>query len=212
MRKMGLVMVGVFAVAAISAAPSAAKAGHNRSTCTGTLASGRYHRLIVPSGEACDGTEARIDVRGGVRVEEGATFVLGADPGEGGLTDTGTIRGGVRANDPASLQLHFAHVNGGVRMRGGNGFFSTVEDNVIHGGATINGYSGFWLGFIRNSVHGTVTLSNNHMGDPDANEYVTNTIRGNLVCHNNSPAPQIGDSEGHPNVVSGRKVGQCSGL
>ena len=74
---------------------------------------------------------------------------------EEGGTDTGKIRGGIRRNAPASLQVHFAHVNGGVRMRGGNGFFSTVEDNVIHGGATIDGYSGFWLGFIRNSVHGT---------------------------------------------------------
>ena len=212
MRKLGIVIVGMFAVTALAAAPAAAKPGHGGSTCTGTLASGSYHRLVVPSGETCDGTEARIDVRGGVRVEEGASFILGADPGEGGLTDTGTIRGGVRANDPASLQLHFAHVSGGVRMRGGNGFFSTVEDNVIRGGATINGYSGFWLGFIRNTVHGTVTLSNNQMGDPDANEYVTNRIRGSLVCHNDSPAPQIGDSEGDPNVVSGRKVGQCAGL
>ena len=212
MRKLGIVIVGALAMTALSAAPVAAKPGHGRSTCIGTLASGGYHRLTVPGGETCDGTEARIDVRGGVRVEEGATFILGADPGEGGLTDTGTIRGGVRANDAASLQLHFAHVKGGVRMRGGDGFFSTVEDNVIHGGATINGYSGFWLGFIRNHVHGTVKLSNNHMGDPDANEYVTNTIKGSLVCHNNSPAPHVGDSEGQPNVVTGRKVGQCAGL
>jgi hypothetical protein len=101
-----------------------------------------------------------------------------------------------------------------VRMLGGNGFFSTVEDNVIRGGATIDGYSGFWLGFIRNTVQGTVKLSNNDMDDPDANEYVTNTIEGNLVCHNNSPAPQVGDSEGLPNVVTGQKVDQCdvSGL
>jgi hypothetical protein len=75
---------------------------------------------------------------------------------------------------------------------------------------TINGYSAFWLGFIRNHVRGTVRLSNNDMGDPDANEYVTNTIKGNLVCHNNSPAPQVGDSEGLPNVVTGRKVDQCA--
>jgi hypothetical protein len=212
MRKLGFVIVGALATTALTAGVATAKGPHRNSTCTGTLASGTYHRLVVPSGATCDGTEARIDVRGGVRVGEGASFILGADPGEGGLTDTGTIRGGVRATDPSSLQLHFAHVSGGVRMRGGNGFFSTVEDNVIHGGATINGYSGFWLGFIRNTVHGTVTLSNNHLGDPDANEYVTNRVRGSLVCHNDSPAPQIGDSEGDPNVVSGRKVGQCAGL
>jgi hypothetical protein len=212
MRKVGFVIVGALATTALTAGLATAKGPHGRSICSGTLASGSYHKLVVPAGATCDGTNASIDVRGGVSVGEGATFVLGADPSEGGLTDTGTIRGGVRANDAASLQLHFAHVNGGVRMRGGNGEFSTVEDNVVHGGATINGYSGFWLGFIRNDVHGTVTLSNNHMGDPDANEFVTNTIHGSMVCHNNSPAPQIGDSEGQPNVVTGRKVDQCAGL
>ena len=138
----------------------------------------------MPAGATCDGTNATIDVRGGVRVGEGATFILGSEGG----TDSGTIRGGVRANAPASLQLHFANVYGGVRMLGGNGFFSTVEDNHIHGGATIDGYSGFWLGFIRNTVHGSVKLNNNQMDDPDANEFVTNTIHGSLVCHNNSPA------------------------
>jgi hypothetical protein len=207
MGKIGRVIVGALSVA-LAVGPSTAFAAPKASTCTGTLASGSYHKLVVPAGETCDGTEANIDVRGGVRVGEGATFILGSEES----TDTSTIRGGVRANAPASLQLHLAHVSGGVRMNGGNGFFSTVEDNVIRGGATINGYSGFWLGFIRNTVRGTVTLTNNVMDDPDANEYVTNTIRGSLVCFGDSPAPQVGDSEGQPNVVSGRKIGQCAGL
>jgi hypothetical protein len=207
MRKLGLAIVGALFTTALAAGLSTAGASAG-STCTGTLASGSYHNLVVPAGATCDGTDAQIDVRGGVRVGEGATFVLGSEEGGG----TGTIRGGIQANEVASLQVHFAHINGGVRMLGGNGFFSTVEDNVIHGGATIDGYSGFWLGFIRNTVHGTVRLSNNVMDDPDANEFVTNTIKGSLVCHGNSPAPQIGDSEGLPNVVTGQKVDQCSGL
>jgi hypothetical protein len=219
MRKVVLVMVAALAgLAGASTALAARGSAHGvpstgaaqgksaASTCTGTLASGDYRKLVVPAGATCDGTDATIHVRGGVRVGEGATFILGSE--EGG--DTGTIRGGVRANSPASLQLHFAHVSGGVRMRDGNGFFSTVEDNVIRGGARIIGYSGFWLGFIRNTVHGTVKLNDNHMDDPDANEFVTNTIKGSLVCHNNSPAPQVGDSEGQPNVVSGRKIDQCA--
>ena len=212
MRKFGLVVVAVLAaLVATSTALADRGGGHGaqgkgaESTCTGTLASGKYHKLVVPAGATCDGTDAVIDVRGGVRVREGATFILGFDGGP----DTGTIRGGIRANAPESLQVHFAHVKGGVRMLGGNGFFSTVEDNVIHGGAKIDGYSGFWLGFIRNSVHGTVRLNNNDMDDPDANEFVTNTIKGNLVCHNNSPAPHVGDSQGLPNVVTGRTVDQC---
>ena len=211
MGKTRLLIVGALSAAALAVGVSAALATchHAKFRCTGTLASGTYHKLVVPAGAECDGTQAKINVRGGVRVQEGGTFILGSE--ELGA-DTGKIRGGLRAKAPASLQVHFAHIKGGLRMRGGNGFFSTVEDNVIRGGATINGYSGFWLGFIRNTVRGNVRLSNNVMDDPDANEYVTNTIKGNLVCHNNSPAPHVGDSEGEPNVVSGRKVDQCAGL
>lgn len=208
MRKVGAGIVGAVGATALAVALSAPVAGAAATTCTGTLASGEYHQLVVPAGATCDGLNAQIDVRGGVSVGEGATFVLGFEGGP----DTGTIRGGIDADQPASLQVHFADIRGGVSMHGGNGFFSTVEDNDIRGGATIDGYSGFWLGFIRNSVRGTVRLSNNHMDDPDANEYVTNTIRGSLICHNNSPAPQVGDSEGLPNVVTGQKVDQCAGL
>jgi hypothetical protein len=215
MRKAGLAIVAVLGATALTAGAAnashgrgMANAAHGGSACTGTLASGTYKRLVVPAGATCDGTNASIQVRGGVRVGEDATFILGSEES----TDTGKIRGGIRATDAASLQVHFAHISGGVRMRDGNGFFSTVEDNVIHGGATIDGYSGFWLGFIRNSVHGAVRLNNNNMDDPDANEYVTNTIKGSLICHNNSPAPQVGDSQGQPNVVTGRKVDQCAGL
>ena len=142
---------------------------------------------------------------GGVTVGAGATFILGSEEGTGG----GTISGGLDANDPASVQLHFALVNGGVTIIGGNGFFSTVEDNVINGGATIDGYR-VLARVHRNAVRGSVNLSNNTLDDPDANEFVTNTIRGNLVCHNNVPAPQVGDSGGSPNDVSGQKVDQCA--
>jgi hypothetical protein len=80
---------------------------------------------------------------------------------------------------------------------------------VIHGAVTIEGYDGFWMGFIRNTVSGSVKMRNNTLVDPDGNEYVTNTIHGSLSCWGNSPAPQIGDSEGSPNDVTGRKAGQC---
>ena len=38
---------------------------------------------------------------------------------------------------------------------------------------------------------------------------MTNSIHGNLNCSGNAAAPQVGDSGGSPNVVSGRKTGQC---
>jgi hypothetical protein len=208
MRK-GAFVVGALSLAVVMALLVASTATANGAfVCTGTLSSGTYHRVVVPAGETCDATNATIVVRGGVDVGSGATFVLGSEES----TAMSTISGGITADAPASLQVHFARINGGVVMQGGSGFFSTVEDSVINGGATISGYRGFWLGFIRNTVHGSVNLSNNVMDDPDANEFVTNTIFGNLVCFGNSPAPQIGDSEGSPNIVTGQKLGQCAAL
>ncbi len=134
--------------------------------------------------------------------------------------DTGTISGGVHATNPASVQIHFTTINGGVDIHGGSGAFggpfditwNAIEDNRINGGATIEGYDGFWFGFIRNHVNGSVNLNGNVLVDPDGNEYVTNSIHGSLNCAGNSPAPQIGDSEGSPNSVTGGKTGQCAGL
>jgi len=87
-----------------------------------------------------------------------------------------------------------------------------IEDSQINGGVTIGGFNGFWMGFIRNNVNGSVNLNNNVLVDPDGNEYVTNTIHGSLNCSGNSPAPQIGDSEGSPNHVTGARTGQCANL
>jgi len=41
---------------------------------------------------------------------------------------------------------------------------------------------------------------------------VTNTIQHNVNCLGDSPAPQLGDSGGTKNTVSGRATGQCVGL
>jgi hypothetical protein len=58
-----------------------------------------------------------------------------------------------------------------------------------------------------------VNLLNNVVADPDGNEVVTNSIHGILNCSGNDPAPQVGDSEGSPNLVYGSRIGgQCIGL
>jgi hypothetical protein len=191
-------------------------AGASATECTDVLAPGTYQRVLVPAGAVCM-SEGPIRIRAGLWVGSGATFVLGSE--ESGWT-TGTIGGGVHATDPASVQIHFATINGGIDIHGGSGPFgppfdvtwNAIEDNVIHGGVVIDGYDGFWFGFIRNHVDGTVKLSNNVLEDTDGNEYVTNTIHGSLQCSGNSPAPQVGDSEGLPNVVTGRKSGQCTSV
>jgi hypothetical protein len=158
-----------------------------------------------------------VTIKGGLVIQSGATFVLGSEENP---VDTGTISGGVDATNAASVQIHFARINGGISIHGGSGpfggpfdvTFNAIEDNRINGGAVVEGYDGFWFGFIRNHVNGSVKLNNNILADPDANEYVTNVIHGSLSCQGNSPAPQVGDSEGSPNQVTGRKTGQCSSL
>jgi hypothetical protein len=207
----GAALVGALAVTV----PGVAGAG-SATTCTGELAAGTYQKVIVPEGATCL-SNGPVIIRGGLFIEAGATFVLGSEENP---VDTGTISGGVHATDAASVQIHFTTINGGVDVHGGSGPFggpfditwNTIEDSRINGGATIEGYDGFWMGFIRNQVNGSVNLNDNVLADPDGNEYVTNTIHGSLNCAGNSPAPQIGDSEGSPNRVTGAKTGQCTNV
>ena len=91
----------------------------------------------------------------------------------------------------------------------------------IDGNAIIQGWSGLWLGVIRTEVggnlivaktSGTQTGVDEFVGILDSTEVVSNSVGGNLICHGNSPAAQIGDSEGGPNAVGGNAIGECAGL
>ena len=215
MRKFATLFgLSTIVIALVAAAPPAEAAG--ATVCNGPLAPGTYHRVVVPDGAFCF-SDGPVSIRAGLWISWGGTFVLGSDED---TSATGTIGGGVHASDPASVQIHQARINGGIRISGGSGpfggpfdvTFNAIEDNVIHGGATVTGYDGFWFGFIRNHVSGTVRLSDNTLADPDGNEYVTNVIHGSLKCWGNAPAPQVGDSEGSPNEVSGAKTGQCTNV
>jgi hypothetical protein len=211
-----LAAAGTLAAGLVIGVPAATAAHSKATTCTDQLAAGNYHKLVVPEGATCLSL-GPVNIRGGLSIEPGATFVLGDEEHP---RSTGRISGGVHATDPASVEIHFATINGGIDVQGGSGPFGppfdvtfiAIEDNRINGGATVEGYNGFWFGFIRNHVNGSVNLNNNVLTDDDANEYVTNTIHGTLNCSGNSPAPQVGDSEGSPNQVTGQKTGQCAGL
>jgi hypothetical protein len=215
-RSIRPLVAGMLGAATLIALPASAGAAPKTTTCNGGLAPGTYNKVVVPEGGTCL-SDGPVTINGGLFVAPGATFVLGNEENPG---HTGTINGGVRATNPASVQIHFTTINGGIDVHGGSGPFggpfditwNAIEDNRINGGATIEGYDGFWFGFIRNTVNGTVNLNDNVLADPDANEYVTNRIHGNLNCAGNSPAPQVGDSEGSPNQVTGRKTGQCTAV
>jgi len=208
---------GVLAAMGVALGVSAANAAAAKVTnCTDFLAPGTYQRVVVPAGASCF-SDGGVTIRGGLYVQPGATFVLGSEEAPG---DNGTISGGVHATNPANLQIHFMTINGGIESRGGSGPFggpfditwTTIEDSHVNGGVRITGYNGFWMGFIRNNVNGSVTLSDNVLLDEDGNEYVTNSIHGSLSCFGNSPAPQVGDSEGEHNRVTGAKKGQCAAV
>lgn len=216
MRRLGVLLgLGTLAAAAFVAAPGLASAAAS-TTCNGELAQGTYQRVVVPADAVCL-SEGPVTIRGGLYIQQGATLVLGSEENP---VHTATINGGVHATNAMSVQIHFSTISGGVELQGGSGPFggpfdvtwNTIEDSVVNGGYTETGYDGFWNGFIRNTVNGSVNFTGNTVADPDGNEIVTNTIHGNLNCAGNDPAPQVGDSEGSPNQVTGQKTGQCADL
>lgn len=178
-----------------------------------------------------------ITVGGNLLVGSGAILALGCEPEAfpcfndpdqqvGTLSTNHSIGGNLVANGALMVLAHNNTIGGRVVQTGGGGgvtcdlfplgpdgppAYSTYEDNTISGGANVVGVHTCWMGFIRNHVSGTVVYNANLTADPDANEVVTNTVGGNLVCQGNDPAPQVGDSGGSPNTAR-RAVGQCSGL
>jgi hypothetical protein len=206
---LGAVIAAAFGVVPVFAAG-------DTTICSGTLAPGTYQRVVVEQDGVCL-SDGPVTIRGGVFVGQGGTLVFG---NEENPMHTATINGGVHAANAMNVQIHFSTINGGIDIHGGSGPFggpfevtwNTIEDSTVNGGYTEVGYNGFWNGFIRNTVQGSVNVIGNTVADTDGNEVVTNTIHGNLNCEGNDPAPQVGDSEGSPNHVTGVETGQCVGL
>jgi hypothetical protein len=147
------------------------------------------------------------------------------------LNSPDVVDGDLIATNALGVLVHDTTIVGDVRESGGGGgafsgpgknctptgifnkfgspVFSDYEDSMIGGNLWITGLQSCWLGALRDKVGGSITFSNNIMADPDANEVLTNTIQGNLICAGNSPANQYGDSHGSPDTVGGFATGQC---
>jgi len=181
--------------------------------------------LILAPGSCLDAFSlGTVTVGGNIIVQKGAILGLGCTlnsigPGPPcyGQTTSDTVGGNIIGNQPLTMYLDGDTVRGNVVSNGGGpGLFGTflnfpVKDNTIGGNLIMQGWQGGWAGAIRDVVGGNVIFSRNaSVQDPDANEVVTNTIRGNLICFGNSPAVQVGDSGGTPNTVGGKKIGQCT--
>jgi hypothetical protein len=217
-----LIALTVIALMGLVTSISASSAA-SATTCTSTLAPGTYGSVTIPAGAACIISSGPVTIRGGLWIGADAIFIFGDEESP---TVNATISGGVHAMNANSVQIHFSTINGGVDLQGGSGPFpgpfdfgggfaptwNTLEDNTINGAVTISGYNGFWQGFIRNTVNGSVSFNDNTVLDPDGNEFVTNVIHGRLACAGNNPAPQVGDSQGDDNVVTGATSGQCAGF
>jgi hypothetical protein len=179
-----------------------------------------------------------LNVGGNVTVGSNAILVLGCEPEAfvcfndpdqttGTLSTNDHVGGNLTAEGSLMVLAHHDSIGGNLTQSGGGGgvncstfplgpdgppAYSTFEDNKIGGNASITGLGTCWLGFIRNSVTGNVNFNGNITFDPDGNEVVTNSAGSNLNCSGNSPAPQMGDSEGGLNIVGGKGTGQCVGL
>jgi hypothetical protein len=188
---------------------------------------------IAAGGEllaAFDGNN--VAVAGNVSVGTNGVLVLGCDPeafpclDNSGGSVSATIGGNLSAYGALAEVVHDTDVAGNLTIDGGGGgvncdpqsalfgfpAYATFEQVAVGKNATITGWHSCWLGMFRTHVTGNMTFDNNVTADPDGNEIQTNWIGGNLSCSGNSPQPQQGDSQGQPNVVGGKALGQCSGL
>lgn len=179
-----------------------------------------------------------LTVGGNLDVKTNGVLVLGCEPFHftcqndpnpstgGTFSNSALIGGNLKAEDALAVVVHVTAIGHNVIMSGGGGGvtcsgflpvllsppYGDFEDNTIGGNLTISGWHSCWLGAFRDTIRGNVDWHGNVTADPDGNEIATNSISRNLNCAGNSPNPQIGDSGGALNLVSGQANGQCVNL
>lgn len=162
-------------------------------SCTGAL-TGTFRNVVVPDGASCSLPGAMVD--GNVQVKRDASLSIGPR----GAT---TIRGNVQADHCRSLALAGAvTVEGNVQIQQ-----CTADSGYAGPGVQIGGNfqchdnSGACRA-VNGSVGGNVQVDNNTSAFPS--EISGNTIRGNLQCKGNVPAPTHTASN-----TARKKEGQC---
>jgi hypothetical protein len=179
-----------------------------------------------------------VTVGGNLDVQTNGVLVLGCEPFHftcqndpnpstgGTFSNSASVGGNLTAEDALAVVVHVTAIGHNVTMSGGGGGvtcsgflpvllsppYGDFEDNTIGGNLTISGWHSCWLGAFRDTIRGNVDWHSNVTADPDGNEIATNSIGRNLNCAGNSPNPQIGDSGGALNLVSGLANGQCVNL
>jgi hypothetical protein len=199
-----------------------------------------WHSVLVEPNAgliAAFGNGPQLAVGGSLWAERNSVLVLGCEPEAftcindpdqtvGTLSSKTTVYGNLKATNALAVIVHNAHIGGNLRVhQGGGGYncdpqdalfgspaYATFEDTSVGGNATVSDMQTCWLGFFRTTVGGWVKYRNNSTADPDGNEVDTNVVHGDFACSGDSPAAQVGDSGGFPNVTFGKATGECASL
>lgn len=178
-----------------------------------------------------------MNISGSIIVHKGGALLLGCNPRSfpclddpskkhPTLTSRNSVGGSIVGLAALGLVVHNNWIGHSIAQSGGGGgltctpkgvfklhhspAYSAYEDNWIGGGIFIKNLRTCWLGVIRNWTGDSVHVVKNRAKDPDAMEVVSNSVHGNLVCSQNSPKVQFGDSRGTPNRVGRRALFECS--
>lgn len=150
--------------------------------------------------------ETSLTVTGNLRVQSGASALLGCEPGEFPCLDNseryGAVRiaGSLKASDPLGVVVHNGIVDGSIRETGGGGgesceetsgpflyiigypVYSDYEDSIVGKKLMVRDLTSCWLGIARVKIGGSMDILSDHLGDPDAIEILSNRIGGDLKC------------------------------
>ncbi len=190
-------------------------------------------------GDGATATSPNLMIQGDLTAASGSSLILGCDASSFPCYDdpTGTsttkVEGTLTATDALGVILHETTVLGDLQMTGGgcgtvctaspaNVFYaipggygvvySDIEDDTVGGDLSVTDLTTDWFGALRNTIGGSATFSDITTVDPDGNEIVHNySVGGNLICEDDSPAVQFGDSgQSTATPVGGYGTGQCA--
>jgi hypothetical protein len=157
---------------------------------------------------------SRLTVGGNIRIEGGATMLLGCNPqgfaciddpnpANPTLSSAPEVGGSIIASAPLGVVVHNSIIHGNVTETGGGGgltcnplgifakfmnpVFSAYDDSTVGGGVTIRDLHSCYLGVARVSVGLSLRILHNHLADPDAIEILSNHVAGDLACFDNTP-------------------------
>ena len=163
-------------------------------TCTGTLASGTYQAVTVPSGHTCT-------MGVGVIVLNNVTVSSGAS-----LTDTGaSIVNNVHATGAAAVTISGGAVNHDVHVGGASGAVS-ITNTSIGDDLSVQGDAGAVV-VSGNNVSNNVSITNNSPGGATVNN---NAVAGK--CSQSLNNPYSGSGNTGPDVSSCNGIGTSPGL